>query len=248
MNKALIAASVALAFAACGGDEDDLPHPHPITFPAEGLYRGKTSANQDITAFVLDDGTYYIAYQALPYSSGVLQGTMHAAHGRFTSSNGKDYSETFREIFDVSVDGTYATRGHLNGTVRYPATGQTVTFTSSYDKDDERTPTLATLAGSYEGNAITLHVLESMAIRIVANGAISGTGASGCKFTGVASPRRRGNLYDITVVYGPSPCATPARRLSGIAYYHAQDRTLFVTGMNGDRSEGVVFRGMRQSR
>lgn len=248
MNRTLIAASVALALAACGGDEDEWLHPHPMTFPAEGLYRGKTSANQDITAFVLDDGTYYIAYRATPYPNGVLQGTMHAAHGNFASSNGKDYSETFRDIFDVSVEGVYATRGHLNGTVRYPATNQTATFTSTYDKDYEPTPTLTALAGTYQGEAITLNALESVAISIAANGVISGTGASGCKLTGVASPRSHGNVYDITVVYGPSPCTAPALRFNGIAYYHAQDRTLFATGMNGDRSEGVAFRGMRQSR
>ncbi len=246
MNKTLIVVSLALGLAACGGDEDDRPHPHPTSFPAEGIYRGKTSANQDITAFVLDDGTYYIGYEATPYPSGVWHGTMHAAHGSFTSSNAKDYSETFRDIFDIAVDGTYATRGHLNGTVRYPATGQTATFTGSYDKDYERTPTLAALAGTYLGDATTLHVVESLTIEIAASGAIHGTGASGCKFTGVASPRNHGNVYDITVVYGPSPCATPAMRLSGIAYYHGQDRTLFATGMNGDRSEGAVFRGMRQ--
>lgn len=137
---------------------------------------------------MLDDGTYYIGYEATPYPSGVWHGTMHAAHGSFTSSNAKDYSETFRDIFDIAVDGTYATRGHLNGTVRYPATGQTATFTGSYDKDYERTPTLAALAGTYLGDATTLHVVESLTIEIAASGAIHGTGASGCKFTGVASP------------------------------------------------------------
>ena len=245
MNKTLIIASMALALAACGGDGDDPPQPHPKLFPAGGLYRGKTSANQDITALVLDDGTYYIAYEAAPLSSGVLQGTMEAAHGSFTSSDGKDFSVAFREIFEVSLHGNYATGAHLNGTIRYAATGQSATFTSTYDRDYERTPSIATVAGTYEGQALTRGAVESTAMSISTTGVINGMGASGCRFTGVVRPRSRGNVYDITVTYGPSPCARPGQHLRGIAYHRSDDRTLFATAMNADRTESLLFEGLR---
>jgi hypothetical protein len=245
MNKTLIIASMALALAACGGDGDDPPQPHPNLFPAEGLYRGKTSANQDITALVLDDGTYYVAYEGPPFSRGLLQGTMQANHGSFTSSDGKDFSVSFRDRFDVSLHGNYATRAHLNGTVRYPATGQSATFTSTYDRDYERTPTLATVAGTYDGEAVARGAVESVAMSISATGVIHGMGASACKFTGVVRPRSRGNVYDITVTYGPSPCARPGQHLRGNAYYRSDDRTLFATAINAERTEILLFDGLR---
>lgn len=245
MNKTLIIASMALALAACGGDGDDPPHPHPDTFPAEGLYRGKSSANQDITALVLDDGTYYVVYEAAPFSPGLVQGTMQAAHGSFTSSDGKDFSVASRDVAGVSLHGNYATRAHLNGTIRYTATGQTATFTSTYDRDYERTPSLATVAGTYQGQAVARNAVESVAMSISTAGVINGMGASGCRFTGVVRPRSRGNVYDITVSYGPSPCARPGQPLRGVAYQRSDDRSLFATAMNAERTVSLLFEGLQ---
>ncbi|MCD9122578.1 hypothetical protein [Cupriavidus sp. UGS-1] len=248
MNKTLLIASMALALAACGGGggDDDGPAPQPATSPAEGLYTGKTSANQDIAGLVLDDGTYYVIYTSLaPISLGVIQGKLSAANGNFSSNDGKDFSVTSRGIFDVAINGTYATKGNLNGTVRYPATGQTATFTSTYDKNYELTPSLATLAGTYSGTSVIPEGGESATITVASSGTISGAGASGCRIEGAAKPRARGNAYDITVTFGPSPCARPGQKMSGVAYYSAEDRSLIATGTTSDRSAGVLFVGTR---
>lgn len=248
MNKTLLIASMALALAACGGGggDDDAPAPQPTISPAEGLYTGKTAANQDIAGLVLDDGTYYMIYTSLaPVSLGVIQGKLNAANGNFTSNDGKDFSVTSRGIFDVEVSGSYASKGNLNGMVRYRATGQTATFNSTYDKNYELTPSLATLAGTYNGTSVIPEGGESATITVATSGAISGTGASGCRIEGTAKPRARGNAYDITVTFGPSPCARAGQKMSGVAYYSAEDRGLIAAGTTADRSAGVLFVGTR---
>ena len=244
----ILAASVALA--SCGGGgggSSSTAPPPPDLGTAEGLWNGMTADNRSFSGLVLDDGTYWFLYSAAGNNAvigGAVQGTGTSANGQFTSSNGLDFNLEGAGIINFTMAGTYTAKSQLGGTLTY--TAGTNTFTSTYDTDYDLVPSLATVAGTYSGQAVTVNSgVESTTVTIASGGAITGTSSGGCSFTGSAMPRAKGNVYDVSVTFGGGVCDNGTSTVTGVAYYVATQSELISTALNSGRTNGFIFVGTK---
>ena len=240
---------IALALTACGssGGNDAAGAPEGPN-SAEGLWSGSTNTSRSVTGIVLDDGTYWILY-AVPHASsligGVVQGTGTALNGSFSSTDGIDFNVEGQGITSATVSASYMVRQSLNGSVTYPGLNQAYTFTSSYNSDYDQTPSASAIAGTYTGVASVSSSNELTTIVISSLGVVAGTGTGGCKFVGSAQPRAKGNLYDVSVVFGGGVCPGGASAVYGIGYLDASAKRLYLAALNKSRSDGLIFTGFK---
>lgn len=231
----------------CGGGGGDGGSSAPAT-SAEGLWLGTTSNGRTIAGLVLDDGTYWVLYSLVGNSAviaGAVQGNGTSQSGSFTSSNGKDFNLEGYGVSDVTVSASYVAKQSLNGTILYTATGDQVAFVSSYDSDYDLTPSLAAVAGTYSGSAATSGGTESATVTISAAGAVSGSSAGGCNFSGSASPRAHGNVYNVSITFAGGACANGTNTVSGVAYFDAPTRQINSAALNSTRTNGFIFVGTK---
>lgn len=251
MKTPLVAGLVfSTALVGCGGSGDGSPIAPPIVPPPIGLYLGTSSAGRTITGLVMDDGSYYFIYSAAGNSSligGAIQGVGIARGGSFTSSNGIDINLEGSNILPTTVSASYALGASLNGTVNYSTQNSVSTFTSAYGRDYELTPSLGAIAGTYTGLAASPTTSEQAIITISESGAISGSGAGGCRFSGSFAPRAKGNAYSAYIALGLSgpPCLISGESFSGIAYLDAATKRLYVVEINLARNSGFIFSGTK---
>jgi hypothetical protein len=244
----LIAACLLVACGGGGGDAGSTP-PVPTVIP-EGLWIGSTSTNRTITGLVLDDGTYYLFYSPAGNANliaGVVQGTGTGTgqNGFFSSSNARDFNiEAPPSVLSATIQGNFTLRVTLNGTVDYGTNGS-VAFATSFNPAYDLIPSLGTLAGTYTGQVASTAGVETATLTITASGAFSGVSSGGCNFSGSAAPRSRGNVYDITVLFGQPPCVHVAQSFSGIGYFDALTKRLSAAAPNSARTIGVLFVGTK---
>ena len=251
VKKSLIAVLLMTAgLGACGGDVSlsfNTP-PLPPAAPSEGLWQGSTSTARTITAFVLDNGVYWILYSSLNPGAGIaglIEGSATTFNGSFSSSDARDINLEGQGIGAATVSASYVAKQSFNGTIFYPNSNLTVSFTSSYNIAYQQAPSLATLAGSYTGIASSAGSSDAAIVRIDASGNLNGIGTSGCQFAGTIAPHARGNLYDLSITFKGGPCSNGSSTLTGIGYYDAGARRLYNVALNGDRSNGFVYVGLK---
>ncbi len=214
---------------------------------AEGLWQGTTDAGRAIAGLVLDDGAYWLIYSAIGNSNviaGMVQGSGASSNGTFTSSNGKDFNLEGMGINDFNLVATYSAKSSLNGTVSYPG-GTTITFASAYDSSYELTPSLTTIAGTYSGAAATSSGTEFATVAITSAGDISGTSLSGCGFTGSATPRAKGNVYNVSITFGGGVCVQGISTVTGVAHFDAASKQLTSAAVNSGRTDGFIYVGIK---
>jgi hypothetical protein len=252
MKKVALACAIAATLSACGGGglgiPDLVPQTQNTTIP-EGLYAGTTSTNRTIVGLVLDDGTYYILYSDInnpALIAGVFQGSGTALNGSFSSSNGKDFNLQGLGVLSANISASYTLKQSFNGSINYPSLNQTGSFTGSYDSKYELTPSLATIAGTYTGTSGTSSgVGDNVTLTISSSGTITGSGASGCTFSGTVAPRSKGNVYNASITFGGSPCLFANTTVTGGAYYDAVAKRLYAVGLKAARDNGVIFVGTK---
>lgn len=247
IQSSIVGLLLIVSLSACGGD-GDTPPPSPAPLPAataEGLWTGTTDTNRTVKALVLDNGVYWALYSEASNPSiiaGVVQGDSSSQNGAFTSSNARDFNPQ-TGILEALINGTYATKQNLNGTIVYQTGGQS-TFTMTYNNDYDLTPDMNAVAGPYSG---FVTATETATVMVSATGAISGNSNTGCLFTGSFSPRARGNAYDVTVTFGNQAACLSNRNetVTGIAFYEASANRLLSAGLNSTRTVGFVFIGTK---
>jgi len=73
--------------------------------------------------------------------------------------------------------------------------------------------------------------------------------ASGCAFSGTATPRpSRRNVFDLALVFGPSPCSLPGQPATGVALAHplaTGEMQLVMGAVDATRNVGVGAIGRR---
>jgi hypothetical protein len=235
------AAVIAGCTAACGGGESQSTGPTQIS-SAEGLWNGSTASGRTATALVLDDGTYWIVYSAMGDSTaigGVAQGNATSDGGTVTSSNGIDVNFEGLGVNDFTMSGSYVEKSSLTGTLTYPQASEG--FSATYDPDYELTPSLSTIAGTYSGTTAVGDGVEAVSATITSGGQISGMGASGCSFTGMASLHAHGNVYDLEITFGGGVCSNGSATLTGNAYFIASSGELVGAAVNSGRTNGFIF-------
>jgi len=238
---------VAWVVTACGGGGSTSTATPPAS-TAEGLWNGTISSGRTADALVLDDGTYWVIYSLVGNSSvigGAAQGNGTSNNGTFTSNNGIDFNLEGFGINAFTLSSSYTAKSTLSGTITYPSS-TAYTFKATYDTDYDLMPSLATIAGTYAGTAATLGGVESATATITDSGTMSGRGASGCTYTGTASPRPKGNVYNISVTFDGGICSNGTATVTGVAYFNAKTNQLIAAALNSDRKNGFLGEGIKQ--
>lgn len=241
-----------LLVSACGGGGGDTPASRPPS-AAQGLWTGSTASNRTLKGLVFGDGSYYVFYSpaGVPTGvAGVVQGNSGTGTGIWSSTDGVDFNlqADVPSVLPATMSAGFVAKKSFEGTITY-ASGTKTTFTAVYDTAYETVPTIATLAGSYTGQAGLSTGVKAANVTVATGGGITGTvtidKTSTCAFSGTATPRTDGNAYDITLSLGAAPCPTPNLRVAGIAYFDAAAKKLYVAAPNTARTDGVLFLGTR---
>jgi hypothetical protein len=175
---------------------------------------------------------------------GVAEGNETSDGSAVNSSNGIDVNFEGLGVNTFTLSGTYVEKSSLTGTLTYPQTSET--FSSTYDPDYDLTPSLSIIAGTYSGTTAVGDGVEAVSATITADGQISGMGASGCSFTGMASLHAHGNVYDLQITFGGGVCSNGSATLTGNAYYIASSGELVGAAVNTGRTNGFIFVATRQ--
>ena len=215
---------------ACGGGGDatsDSALP-PAQSPT-GFWNGTTSTGLTAALAVFPDGTAWAAYAGTT-TLGFVNGNINGA--------ATDFNLTSGTVTNGTIATTATTKQSISSLVS--AGGQTVTFNGTYDASFEQAPSLAAAAGTFTG----IGPNAGATVTLGTNGSVAGNDA-GCTFTGTATPRTDGNAFNVTVTFGPAPCAFPGLTGSGIAVYDDTDRSLLAAVVNPARTAGAIFLGTK---
>jgi hypothetical protein len=245
----VLAVSWLLALSACGGGGGNGGTPSAPVISAEGLWTGSTSTARTVTGIVLDNGTYWLLYSVPNVSvltAGFVQGTGTSINGSFSSSDGIDFNISGQGINNATVSASYVSKQSFIGSVSYPNPNSTYTFTSAYNADYDKTPSLSAIAGNYGGIASVAGSHEAITMVINSQGLVAGTGTgtSSCQYAGLVVPRAKGNLYDLSLVISGSNC-TGTSSVTGIGYFDSGAKRLYLAALNSARSNGLVFDGIK---
>jgi len=215
---------------------------------AEGLWSGTTSTSRYMSGIILDTGTYWVLYSVANNPNiiaGVVQGTGSSLNGIFSSSDAKDFNLEGLGIHDGTISASYVSKQSFNGSITYPSAYQTSTFTSTYNSAYDQTPSLASLAGTYTGSVVVASVTETVWVVISSSGGVSGSGTSGCTFSGSAAPHAKGNVYDLSITFNGGACSNGTSTVTGIGYLNTTTNRLYAVALNSIRSNGFVFVGAK---
>lgn len=246
-----LTALAAIVLAACGGGGDSgsgLPPPaSPATAQstnaALGLYRGTFSNNRTAYAAVLGNGKYWIMY-SLPSNASVLGGMitgMAAADaGVFTANNAVDLSHETGTVSIANIEGSYTSQASLSATARY-ANG-ILSLATTYDPNSKTAAATAGIAGTFVGDAVRPTGNDRVTVTVAANGSLQGSGTSGCKFQGKATPRTDVNVFDLTVTMQNALCPNSGTVHEGIAFYDPTTARLYSSAhLLGANTVGLLL-------
>lgn len=242
----LLSLGVTLLFlSACGGGGGGFEPAEPTA--ARGLYSGPISNGRALDFVVLGDGTYWGVYSTVADDNlvaGLIQGQGSTSGTAFTSSNGRDFNLEGLGIQNLTLNAEFDEMTSFEGTARYSPSNE-VTFTATYDDDFELTPSLASVAGTFSGMAASSGGTESATLSISAVGAVTGSGSSGCTFSGTIAPRADGNVYDVSISFNGGTCVNGTATTAGIGVYDATAKQLIAAVLNGSRTDGAIFVGTK---
>ncbi|MES2918363.1 MAG: hypothetical protein V4729_07075 [Pseudomonadota bacterium] len=265
----------ALLLSGCGSDSssgDGAPGasvpPPTTTAPAgaQGTWRGTinspTPNSRLLEAIVLDDGTLWMAYStasdpsqtdALINAAGIIkgQGTPDEAGSILNVSNARQLSMEDNKRAGVDVATSFMTGSSLTGTItRDEGHGTTLLpspaeFTSLYRTAYNNNLTLAHLAGTYQGSVTSGTGKRSATLTLDAEGGLTGNDNRGCSVTGSATPRSRGNVFDLAIAWGSEGgCGADAgTALTGVVSLEAN--RVGTMASDADMKKAFVFVGFR---
>ncbi|MBS0156591.1 MAG: hypothetical protein JSS38_18560 [Nitrospira sp.] len=234
--------------AACGGGygESDVSFlPQPTTISAEGRWTGTTLTGRSVAGLVLEDGSYWLFYSAKDQPNilaGLVQGTGTSHSGSFSSSNTRDFNLESMSIHAATMRGSYVPNKSSHGTIAY-VTGDTESFTSTYDADSGSAPNLTQVAGTYSGLRTDNHTVT---VTVDAAGTLSGHASDGCTVAGTLSPRGKGNVFHTSVTFGSGACRQGTETVTEVALYDAATQRLYIAALNNARTTSYLFLGTKQ--
>ena len=235
-----------------GGSSSPPPMPPAPEPTAEGVYQGTLTGSiaSDFQALILENGEFWALYGVDAGSVyqvyGFIQGKGTSNNGSFTASDVRDFG--FVPPVSGTLTATYdSTAKTISGSLS--AQGATVQFSggpipnSLYDYD---TPALLSeITGNWQVVSTTG---ELISVNVAVDGAVT-TSGSGCTSTGTVTPRPSGkNVFDISLTFGPAPCALPNATARGIAVVYplsTGDTQLIAAVVDSSRQFGVAVFGIR---
>lgn len=245
------ALAAAALVSACGGGGGDAPTATQVA-ALDGYYQGTVSTGNQFQLLALENGQFYSLVgttdaQGVFRVSSLVEGRGTTTNGTFATSSVKEFTST-GQVLSESLSATYVPKTSVAGTLTSSSGAVTFNGTApaSNNYNYDTAATLSAVSGSWSGSSL---YGEGQTIAISATGAITGTSALGCHYTGTASPRASGkNVLDVTVAFGPAPCALPGQSGSGVGVSTvlANGRQqLLVALTNADRSAGIVVFAQR---
>lgn len=217
----------------------------PANASAEGFWIGKTANNTAVQLAILENGETWGLY-------GTSTGLTGAVYGS-TSTNGTSLSGSglgFNFLTRTSGSGTFNGNVTTEGSISFNVSDGTK-LTAAYDSSYEQPASLANLAGTYKGQAVTGTIAPQATTVIVdINGNISSSFISGnlsCTTTGKATQRASGkNVFNVQVTFAGNFCALGnGTVVNGVATYIATSRQLITMALNGAKTDGLIFIGKR---
>ncbi|EHP38886.1 hypothetical protein OR16_34823 [Cupriavidus basilensis OR16] len=225
-----------------------------------GFYIGTSATNERFNILVLDENVYY-AFYAMPgipdVSRGVLTGNYSSGSGALTTNNnGLDFNQEAAgySLTAANLLAAYVPGKSIQAQVTY-RNGRSTVVNATYSTDYNFIATTDGLKGTYNGtsNVIDTSGITAGGVRLVVdasgNFTLDGSG-SGCSFTGTATPRRQGKVYNVVLQLSGPTCLYANTPMSGIAYYDPTTThslpapgQLYLFAMRPDRQVGVIFTG-----
>ena len=217
--------------------------PPPVVGSVAGLYLGTASGGRTFDVLVLDSGRFY---GMLGTNAGGLTnvyiGTGAVTATSFNSTTASDFPLLGGAFKSATLTSTGVPKASLTGTL-----SGGITFSSSYDPSFEAAPSLATVAGTYRGDASGPEGVGLLTATIDAAGAVTAT-TLGCSLTGTVTPHAGANVYDITFTFGAGCKARGT--LGGHGLLNTTPGPPALTRItviltSGDFAEGLVFIGSK---
>ncbi|MES2261336.1 MAG: DUF4214 domain-containing protein [Pseudomonadota bacterium] len=214
--------------------------PSASTATPEGFWSGTASNGAQVRLALLEDGSSWGVYLANNTIAGAIIGSV-TVNGSTASGIASDFNVATRSVTTTRYTGTFTAKNTINITA-----SNGITFAGKYNTAYDQAVSLATVAGTYSGSAITGQFSQAINVTVSATGAITSAG-NGCSASGTATPRASGkNVFDIKVVFSGTNCALGnGTATSGVATYDAQSRSLLALAANGSKSDGFIFIGTR---
>ena len=248
-----LALATASFLTACGGGSDS---PAPVApaplATAEGYYQGTVSTGQQFQLLMLENDQLYSLIgntdtQGVFRVTSLVEGKGVSNNGNFSASNVKEYLNNGQVVAET-LSATYSPKISITGSVSYVGSSAsftgTVPATANYAYDTAAT--LGSVSGNWSGTSLAG---EALNFSISTAGAIVGTAASGCSFTGTSVPRASGkNVLDVSITFGPAPCTVPGLTGKGVgvtSLLSSGKRQFLMAVTTTDRTAGTVVFAQR---
>jgi hypothetical protein len=238
-KKYLAAALACAALVGCGGGSGPPPASDPTA--SAGVWSGATTDGRSLLAFLLSDETYWLIYGAqndADHTAGSATGTASSVENSFRSTDGVDFNLGVTGLSPLSVDATFTPGRTFSGNLRHPNSSSNfiTTFVDTLPSH------LDNIAGNFTGQVATstADAIEDADITIASDGAITGTSADGCAFTGTAASRSDIGVFNVTLTFGGGVCALGTSTIRGVAYLDDVTHILYSTAFNASRTAGFM--------
>jgi len=196
--------------------------------PAAGYYTGELSDGSRITAYVLEDGEFWITQldktrtdaEARFLGVAVVQGSMVANNGTITSNNVVALGTN--PPFRYSLSASYMEKSAITGTLLQEGSSVPLTFSAVYFESYDQPYPIEVVTNSYDGTMQLQDETQRFSFHMSINedGTLAGRGediGSDCFFRGEArqiSPTN--NPYYVTLTFGGALCPVANETLTGV--------------------------------
>lgn len=219
-----------------------LPTPTPS---AEGFWVGTTATGTIVNLAILENGETWGLYGSSASLSGAVYGNTSIS-GTSLIGSGFGFDFATRTSGSGTYTGSVTTKGSISLNVS-DGTKLTGTYDASYDQP----ASVASVAGTYMGWAVTGGIApQATTVVVDANGNISSSVVSGnlsCTTSGKATPRASGkNVYNVQITFTGNNCALGnGTVVNGVATYNAANKQVIAMALNSTKSDGLIFLGIR---
>lgn len=239
---AILASAITLV--ACGGGGGAAPAsvPAPVTnVSAEGIWSGTGSNGVVISFVILENGETWGLYGTSASINGALFGSTTTS-GTAVSMTGNSFDFISRASGPGSLTGSVVSKSTLS-VVSNAGTTLNAAYSATYDQ----APSLAALAGTFSGQAVSGTVApQATTVTISATGVVTAV-VIGCTTSGSVVPRPTGkNIFNVSVTSVGPACALGSGTVStGVASFNPATRQFIAMALNPSKSDGFVYVGTR---
>jgi len=212
---------------------------------AEGFWVGTTANGTNVNLAILENGETWGLYGSSTSLTGAVYGVTSTS-GTSLSCSGYGFNFVTRTSGIGTFTGNVTTKGNINF---YVSDG--TNLTGAYDASYEQQASVASIAGTYIGWAVTGGIApQATTVVVNASGSISSSfvyGSLSCTTTGKATPRATGkNVFNVQLSFAGNYCSLGnGAVVNGVATYNAVNRQLITMALNSAKSDGLIYLGTR---